>query len=71
MLAFDPAIDNITTLSNPQQARAGHQIANVPIFAGTNAQEGRVFVLGRSNLTAFLATTFPQSAELHEAIAAA
>lgn len=71
MLNFDPAIDNVTTLSNPRQARAEHRIANVSVLTGTNAQEGRVFEIGQTNITAYLASTFPESTELQRAIAAA
>jgi len=71
MLVFDPAIDNVTTLSDPRQARAEHRIANVPVLTGTDSQEGRVFVVGQSNVTAFIAATFPESTELQQAITAA
>ena len=71
MLDFTPVNDNITQLSDPTTARAHRRVANVPIFTGTNAQEGRVFEYGMNNLTAYLAATFPQSVELQEAVAAA
>lgn len=71
MLAFDPAIDNLTTLSDPRQARAQRRIANVPVLTGTDSQEGRIIQVGQNNITAFLATTFPNSTELQNAIAAA
>lgn len=51
-LSFTPVVDNVTLIENiPKARRAGH-IAKVPIFAGTNAQEGRIFELGQSNITA-------------------
>ena len=71
MLDFAPAIDNVTNLSDPQHARSEHRIANVPVLTGTNAQEGRAYVVGQNNITAFLAATFPESTELQQAIAAA
>ena len=71
MLSFGPAIDNVTTLSNPQQARAQRRIANVPVLTGTNSQEGRVTEVGQKNITAFLAATFPESTELQQAVIAA
>ncbi len=43
VLAFDPTIDDVTTLSDPQQAKAEHRIANAPVLTGTNSQEGRLF----------------------------
>ena len=70
-LDFSPASDNITQLSDPEAARLARKIANVPVFLGTNAQEGRAFEYGQNNLTAYLQTTFPQSVQLQEAIAAA
>ena len=70
-LDFSPASDNITQLSDPEAARLARKIANVPVFLGTNAQEGRAFEYGQNNLTAFLQTTFPESVQLQEAIAAA
>ena len=71
ILIFSPAIDNFTTLSDPQRARAEHQIANVPVLTGTNAQEARNIEVGQNNITAFLAVFFPESTELQQAIAAA
>ena len=43
VLAFDPTIDDVTTLSDPQQAKAEHRIASIPVLTGTNSQEGRLF----------------------------
>ena len=71
VLSFAPAIDNLTTLSDPQQARAQSRIANVPVLTGTNSQEGRVTEVRQNNITAFLAATFPQSTELQQAVLAA
>ena len=71
MLAFDPVIDNVTTLSDPRQARAENRIANVSVLTGTNSQEGRVFVVGQNNITAFIEALFPESTELQQAVAAA
>ena len=70
-LDFSPVSDNVTQLSNPEAARLARKIANVPVFLGTDAQEGRVFEYGQDNLTAYLQNTFPESAQLRTAIAAA
>lgn len=67
-LNFPPVTDNVTQIANPSTARAQGNIANVPVLAGTNAQEGRVFELGMNNLTAFLNTNFPQSVDLQNQI---
>lgn len=71
MLAFEPAIDNVTILSDPQRARSEHRIANVPVLIGTTSEEGRLWAVGENNLTAFLAAMIPESTELQQAIAAA
>ncbi|KAL8792142.1 MAG: hypothetical protein Q9195_005238 [Heterodermia aff. obscurata] len=71
ILYFEPAIDNVTNPSDPQQARSEHRIANVPLLTGTNSQEGRAYVVGQNNITAFIAANIPASTELQQAIAAA
>lgn len=57
-LSFQPVVDNITFVANPDAARAAGNIARVPILAGTNGQEGRVFEFGQTNLSAYIQTTF-------------
>lgn len=57
-LAFNPFADNVTYPANAAANRQAGKFAAVPILAGTNAQEGRVFQYGQTNLTAFLANTF-------------
>lgn len=52
-LIFRPAVDNVTFIHNATAARAAHNVANVPIMAGTNGQEGRAFIYGQTNITAF------------------
>ena len=56
-LVFNPIADNVTLVSNPAQARLSGNIANIPVLGGTNAQEGRVFVVGQTNTTEFLEST--------------
>ena len=70
-LSFPPVTDNITQRANPIAARESRQIANVPIFTGTNAQEGRVFEYGMTDLAAFLNATFPGLTSLQQEIIAA
>lgn len=57
-LIFPAVYDNVTLIADPGAARAAHDVANVPILLGTNAQEGRVFEYGQTNLTAYLDLTF-------------
>ncbi|TGO38046.1 hypothetical protein BHYA_0083g00250 [Botrytis hyacinthi] len=63
-LSFQPVVDNVTRVSNPQLKRSNHQIANVPVLIGSNAQEGSAFVYGQSNITAALQALFPDNATL-------
>ncbi|KAI5274839.1 alpha/beta-hydrolase [Aureobasidium subglaciale] len=53
-LVFSPIPDNVTLVSNPAQRRVSGEIAKIPVLGGTNAQEGRVFEVGTTNLTTFL-----------------
>ncbi|KAB2110991.1 hypothetical protein AG0111_0g796 [Alternaria gaisen] len=57
-LVFNPIADNTTLVSNPAARRLSGDIAHIPVLGGTNAQEGRVFQVGQTNLTAYLQTTF-------------
>jgi carboxylesterase type B len=71
-LAFRPVSDNITQLEFVDAARAAGNIAKVPILTGTNAQEGRIFAIAQSNVTAFLHSSFPgQPPSFYEAVLAA
>jgi carboxylesterase type B len=63
--------DGVTIAANSTSARLARKIANIPILTGTTSQEGRVFVLGANNLTAFLQATFPGATAYQAAIAAA
>lgn len=58
-LGFNPVADNVTFVSNPAARRLSGNIADIPVLGGTNAQEGRVLMLGQNNLTEFLQTNFP------------
>lgn len=57
-LAFNPTPGNVILVSNPAMRRLSGDIARVPVMGGTNAQEGRVFALGQTTLTAYLQGTF-------------
>jgi len=57
-LGFQPMVDNITLIGNPAAARAAHNAAHVPMLVGTNGQEGRIFVIGQSNLSSYINNTF-------------
>lgn len=70
-LTFRPAIDNFTVIHNATAARAAHNVANVSIMAGTNGQEGRAFVYGKTNLTAFLQSLPGMTPDLQTAITTA
>ncbi|GIZ42503.1 hypothetical protein CKM354_000576900 [Cercospora kikuchii] len=63
--------DNLTYLSNASQQYADGQAANVPVMVGTTADEGTVFTLGQSNLTAFINNTFALLPQLIPRVAAA
>ncbi|KAA8566674.1 hypothetical protein EYC84_009210 [Monilinia fructicola] len=70
-LSFKPVVDDITRVSNPKQKRANHQIANVPVLIGSNAQEGTALAYGQSNITAALNTLFPTNKTLQAEVLAA
>ncbi|KAF3006894.1 hypothetical protein E8E13_011104 [Curvularia kusanoi] len=70
-LVFDPVADNYTYYQNPAARRLSGNISHIPVLAGSNSQEGRVFTVGQTNLTAFLQTTFSAAPALIPAIAAA
>jgi carboxylesterase type B len=69
-LVFNPVADNVTLVSNPAQARLSGNIAHIPVLSGTNAQEGRVFEVGQSNITQFVETTFGKVLGLPEQVLA-
>ena len=54
MLAFNPIPDDITLVSNPAEMRTSGNIAPIPVLGGTDAQEGRVFVVGQNDTAAYL-----------------
>lgn len=58
ILISAPVYDNITFVSDPAQRRLSGNIARIPVFGGTNAQEGRLFTVDQTNLTSYLHTTF-------------
>jgi len=70
-LVFNPLTDGVTQIAKPEAARLAGNIAKVPTLQGTNAQEGRVFVIGDNDVAAFLNTTFPGLTDLQKAILAA
>jgi len=57
-LSWQPWADNVTLVANPAAARQAGKFAKVPILQGSNAQEGRVFEFGQSNVTALLQSYF-------------
>jgi acetylcholinesterase len=57
-LIFNPVADNVTLFSNPASRRLRGEIARIPVLGGTNAQEGRVFTVGQTNVSAYLQTAF-------------
>ncbi|KAH9828096.1 Type-B carboxylesterase lipase, partial [Teratosphaeria destructans] len=57
-LTFDSTPDNHTLVSNPSAKRLSGNVPRIPLYAGTNAQEGRLFTYNYPNTTAtFLKTT--------------
>jgi len=70
-LYFTPAVDDVTQLANPSQARSERRVANVPLMIGNNAQEGRIPALAGDNVTAFLESLFPNDRQLRADIKAA
>ncbi|KAF2148848.1 alpha/beta-hydrolase [Myriangium duriaei CBS 260.36] len=69
-LAFNPVVDNVTLVQNPAAERRAGNIARVPVLAGTNAQEGRIFELGQNNVTSFINATITQDPSAIAQIAA-
>ncbi|CCD50263.1 similar to liver carboxylesterase 1 precursor (secreted protein) [Botrytis cinerea T4] len=69
-LSFQPVVDNVTRVSNPQLKRSNREIANVPVLIGSNAQEGSAFVYGQSDITAALQELFPGNATLQAEVLA-
>lgn len=63
-LTFNPTVDNVTLVYRPALQRQLGNFARVPVLAGTDAQEGRIFEFGATNasavINAFFATTVPQ-----------
>ncbi|KAF2759424.1 cholinesterase [Pseudovirgaria hyperparasitica] len=70
LLEFMPYVDGETQIRFPAAARKARKIANVPILAGSNANDGSTFAHGLSNLTAVLEGYFPGNATLQKEIAA-
>lgn len=69
-LGFPPVQDDVTLSTEAADRRERNEIADVPILAGTNANEGRIFNVGQTNLTQYLNNLIPMPA-LQEAILAA
>ncbi|KAF4549769.1 Carboxylesterase-like protein 5 [Elsinoe fawcettii] len=70
-LTFNPGVDNLTLVANPAQARRSNNIAFVPVLAGTNSQEGRVFQIGQNDTRQFLINTFGNNETIINAFLAA
>lgn len=71
MLAFNPVADNVTQVSDPAGMRLAGNIAHIPVMGGTNAQEGRVFVVGQNDTNAYLQSLGITDESAIEAIEAA
>ncbi|KAH7132542.1 Carboxylesterase family-domain-containing protein [Dendryphion nanum] len=54
ILIFSPIFDNVTFLARPAHRRVGGNIARIPVLGGTNANEGRTFVVNQTNITSWL-----------------
>lgn len=54
-LVFPPVADNVTDSANVAVQIKAKTFAHVPFFLGTNSQEGRVFAVGQTNVSAYLA----------------
>ena len=57
-LSFQPVFDNVTLIANSNAARAAGNISHVPILTGSNGQEGRLFEIGQTNLSAYIQNSF-------------
>lgn len=69
-LTFYPAEDEVTLSSTPLARREAGDIAQVPMFVGSNKDEGRIYSVGADNFTAFLEDLIP-IAPVRDAIAEA
>ncbi|KAJ4350897.1 hypothetical protein N0V95_004345 [Ascochyta clinopodiicola] len=63
--------DNVTLVQNPAARRLSGNISHIPVLGGSNSQEGRVFAIGQTNLSAYLDIIFSAAPTLIPAIAAA
>jgi len=70
-IPFRPVTDNVTTLRYPEDARLARNVANVPIMAGTNANEATSFIVGQTNATAFVGSVFYSQPEVVQPILSA
>lgn len=61
-LVFSPIIDNVTWVSRPAYRRMSGNIARIPVLGGTNAHEGRTFVINQTNITTFLTANLRDTA---------
>ncbi|KAF2396625.1 Carboxylesterase [Trichodelitschia bisporula] len=68
-LNFNPVTDGVTLVNNPASRRIAGQIPRIPVLIGSNAGEGRVFVKGATNITQYIAQTFPGQPERSKAVA--
>ncbi|KAJ6528734.1 Carboxylesterase [Mycena vulgaris] len=57
--AFGTVIDNVTVFSNPLERLQAGNIAKVPIVLGNLEDDGSLFAVGMTNLTAFIEGMFP------------
>ncbi|KAJ7217297.1 Alpha/Beta hydrolase protein [Mycena pura] len=57
--AFGPLVDNVTVFTNPLERIRSGATAGVPIILGNMENDGSVFVVGMTNLTALIEADFP------------
>ncbi|RVX68571.1 hypothetical protein B0A52_07995 [Exophiala mesophila] len=65
-LPFSPISDGVTSVVSRTEARLNGSFAQIPVLAGSNADEGTIFTLGLNNSKQLLSVIFPEAPELLE-----